>query len=484
MQRLSKFLFVFTLLAACYLLHTANVNAQVPEINLACSETDGPEFHSLRPYQAAPCGEAPVARFCSNKLVVFEDFNMRGACESQRHKETGSWTCEVPGDKGYIAPHNLNITLNESDFPIMGNTEDEFDDATKMNEYASWYLSGVIDKKENEEATDEQVVNFSGPLKKLLPSMIQDQQRINIIKTPLTPVSVTEEDDGSTVEDRENHDQDVVGNLKLTDWYGEISFVRSATNVVGNVVSFLLQAGGVDYPVGGWNHAFPPLPWDDGTGTLDTSTNKWLPGKPFESQILYQKAYNEWKGKTCVILPVIGLGCIDNPLITNKYAELWHFVPLSNNSDKKGKNYLLTGDGPNYVPSAGTEITGQKHKSYLNAPLYFPHTEEVNGLSGLLNNIFQPDGFKEEGLGYPEDVEKMKIGTGPAVTPAPTLRVASVAITAAVAVVPAAALATRTHEHRTKPEQGRWRKVSQTYLRCNQQQQLKQHQHQLLNLQQ
>lgn len=423
MRKLSKIGFLFLLLITfeiwSLMFEAQSSIAQVPQINLSCSETDSPEFNSLRPYQAAPCGEAPVARFCSNRLVVFEDFDMKSACESQRQHETGSWTCEVPEDKGYIGPHDLNITLNESDFPIMGNTEDELDDATKMNEYASWYLSGVIDKKENIEPTNDQVVNFSGPLKKLLPSMIQDQQRINIIKTPLTPVTVTEEDDGSSTKDMENHDQDVVGNLKLTDWNGSLSFVRSVTNIIGNIVDNLLKAEGIEFQVGGWNHAFPPLPWDDGTGAFDNSTGKWLPGKPFESQDQYLKAYNEWKGKSCMTVPIFGLICVDNPLITNKFADLWHFVPLSNNSDKKGKNYLLTGDGPNYVPSAGTQITGQKHKSYLNAPLYFPHTEEVKGLSGLLNNMFQPDGFKEEGLGYPADVEKIKIGTGPAVTPAP-----------------------------------------------------------------
>ena len=42
-------------------------------------------------------------------------------------------------------------------FPIMGNTEevknsqnggDTYDDATKVNEYASWYLSGVNNRAE------------------------------------------------------------------------------------------------------------------------------------------------------------------------------------------------------------------------------------------------------------------------------------------------------------------------------------------------
>ncbi len=67
--------------------------------------------------------------------------------------------------------------FGNSMLPILGNTEqvtnnqggsEEFDDATKVNEYASWYLSGVNNKAEYGENTDDRVVNYSGPVQKLI----------------------------------------------------------------------------------------------------------------------------------------------------------------------------------------------------------------------------------------------------------------------------------------------------------------------------
>ena len=159
MQKLSKIVFVVFLLflaTSGYLFYKVNyVSAQVPGLHFPCDKTDDNEFNSLRPYQASPCGPYPKqALFCSNKLVVFENFQLEGEkeCLKLRRKQTGSFDCSLSYD---VEEHDINITLDESELPIMGNTQDDFDDAQKVNEYASWYLNGVIDKKENPEATDE-----------------------------------------------------------------------------------------------------------------------------------------------------------------------------------------------------------------------------------------------------------------------------------------------------------------------------------------
>lgn len=397
MQKLSKFLFFSFIFSFLYLFSISPIKAvdAIPELLLSCTKTKPNEFHSVRPYQAAPCGEAPTARFCSNRLVIFEDFELSSRC----HK-TNCVNCDIkfPCQPNYqVEPHDLNITLDESEFPIMGNTEDDLSDLTKVNEYASWYLNGIIDKKENKNSTDYQTVNLSGPLRKLLPSMIQDKQRIKTINSTDVTKTFKDPDTGIAYQDADNHNQIVVDNERLRDWLGDLSFFR-----IGALA---------------WDKRTPPLPWDDGT-----VTDPDKPKIPFKSEVLYLKAYNEWKGKSCVILPFVGLFCVDIKVptpfgtidvITNKYAELWQFVPLSNNSDKRGKNYLLTADGPNYVASSGTVIENAMHKSYLNAPLYFAHTQEVKELSELLNSTFQPDSFNDEGVGFPEDVEKIKKGIGP-----------------------------------------------------------------------
>ena len=404
----------------------------VPGLLFPCSETSDNEFHSLRPYQASPCGGAPQALFCSNKLVIFENFQFKShpTCRKLRRKQTGDFDCPV---NYHVKAHDLNITLDESELPILGNTQDEFDDATKLNEYASWYLNGVIDKRENENATNDQVVNFSGPVKKLLPEMVQDAQRIETIRSPKTitlteeiTLSLLEEDDDLS-DKVDNHDQLVIDDKRLSFWAdGSLSGVRSVTNTLNNLPNTIiggllggiatqgLNSAGISTRLeDAWNKCFPPLPWDDGTVEVPTEKN---PSIPFENDLSYKKAYNEWLGKSCVVLPVVGLVCVDLGLgpidvISNECSDLWHYVPLSNNSDKKGKNYLLTGDGPNYVPSQGTEIDNAQHKKFRNAPLYFAHTQEVADLSELLNKTYQPANYESEKL--PETTEQIKKGTKP-----------------------------------------------------------------------
>ncbi len=443
MRNLSKFVFVvFSLFLATfgYLFYKVNnISAQTPSLHFPCDETSDNEFNSLRPYQASPCGPYPKqALFCSNKLVVFETFKFgrESACWDQRKRKTGSFDCTLDY---HVEPHDLNITLDESELPIMGNTQDQFDDAQKVNEYASWYLSGVNDKRENENATDDQVVNFSGPVKKLLPSMIQDAQRIGILKSTKevsgkapAPANPLEQDESAEIL-TDNHDQLVVDDKRLSFWLGDLSGIRSAVQsplgqgVVGGLLGatgqFLnqgLQGIGVNIGSEAWNMCRPPLPWDNGTSTIstniDTGETETTP-IPFATDLEYKKAYNEWLGKTCIILPFVGLQCTDiripTPLggidvISNECSDLWHYVPLSNNSDSEGKNYLLTGDGPSYVPSQGTEIEDAQHKGFKNALLYFSHMQEVMGLSGLLNKTYTPEGHENEKV--PETTEKIKKG--------------------------------------------------------------------------
>ena len=420
MKILSKFLFpsliLFVFTSFFILINPKNADAQTPGLNIRCSKDEARdnEFNYLRPYQASPCGNANKARFCSNTLTFFESFDVTGKGDCVKKDQQGSFHCNPQNGgnvMGRVEPHDLYVELTDSNFPIFGNTEDSLDDAQKVNEYASWYLSGVNDKLENKDATEEQIVNFSGPVKKLIPSMIQDAQRIKIIESATKETTYVDEQTGEKVTEAENHNQKVVDNERLSSWEGDLSFIRSAIDSSGNGLTGALLGGivtnelnniGVDLSIkAGWNKRIPPLPWSDENG------------QPFESDILYQKAYQEWQGKSCAILPIIGLQCIDNPFISNKYADLWHYVPLSNNSDKKGANYLLTDDGPNYVPSQGTEIENAFHETYTNANLYFAHTQEVKDLEELLNSTYRPSGYKSEPI--PETTEEIKRGINTAV---------------------------------------------------------------------
>lgn len=371
-----------------------------PKIGFPCDDTNNPEFHSLRPYQGAVCGDADKASFCSNELKFIESFDVVGMGNCKKQGKAGTFDCD-PDFK--VDSHNLYVELTDSMFPILGNTEqvtnsqggtEQFDDAQKVNEYVSWYLSGVNNKAEYGENTDKKVVDFSGPVQKLLPKLIQEAERIQTISNVKnTDTYFDEEEQKDVVGQPLSHDQIVVcednnkavpcpdgEELRLNDWgEGKLSTLNTILNIIP----------GVDK----WNNRFPPLPWQ------------------FEKQIDYQKAYGEWQGKVCVILPLLGLQCLDPKIgdvidiIPNKWSDLYQYIPLANTTDKSGVQRIV---GVQFQESAGTVISGQFYdgNELKSAPLSFAHTQEVKELSELLNSTYSPQGYESE-KAY-ETTEKLK----------------------------------------------------------------------------
>ncbi len=416
---------------------TTNSDEAFPGISFPCEKVKDPEFHSLRPYQAAVCGDANKALYCSNELKFIESFDLTSKCD--REGRTSDFDCD-PGFN--VDEHNLYVELTDAMFPILGNTEqvknsregtEEFDDATKVNEYASWYLSGVNNRAEYGENTDERVVNFSGPIQKLLPKIIQEAERIKTIKNSVKEVPSDAEEEESSSSDSQvaNHNQIVVcgdsnlgwfGDLfnigkitpvpcyggdekfRLKDgdgdqgWYdGDLSFWNTIANeIVGKIITVLPSVPEdiiTKSVLNHWNKRTPPLPWED---------------DPFEkrpmTELEYKKYYNEWRGKTCVIVPLINfLVCFDNILVANKWADLYQYIPLSNTTDKKGAERILD---VRFEPSKGTEIAHEKYNEAgkKSAPLYFAHTQEVKESSELLNTTYLPKDYESEPL--PETTEK------------------------------------------------------------------------------
>lgn len=411
-----------------------------PGISFPCPKVNDPEFHSLRPYQAAVCGDANKALYCSNELKFIESFDLTSKCD--RKGRTSDFDCD-PGFN--VDEHNLYVELTDAMFPIVGNTEEvtnsqggteEYDDAQKVNEYASWYLSGVNNRAEYGENTDDRVVNFSGPIQKLLPKMIQEAERIKTIgKATISDKPYVDEDSGETFTEPQNHDQVVVcadksflgilgksipepcyeaNEFRLSEWTKDLSFLRSVSNLVVTIFENLPDwakgyvGNQIDEAISvAWNKRFPPLPWDDGTietiGVNVATDEETVKPRPFENDILYKKAYNEWLGKSCVIVPVFGLVCIDNPGVTNTYADLYQYIPLSSTADKKGAERILD---VMFKPSNGTEIAHEKYNEAgkKSAPLYFAHTQEVKELSELLNTTYLPKDYKSKPL--PKSTEK------------------------------------------------------------------------------
>ncbi len=439
MQKLSKFTFLLLLFLFLhinyYILNTTIVYSQepFPELKLACDQTRYKEFHSLRPYQAAHCGDANKALYCSNSFKFVESFNLTDECPYDG--QTSNYLC-YPNYS--VGDHDLVISLDDSMFPIMGNTEEVkngnggtevFDDATKVNEYASWYLSGVNNRAEYGENTNDRTVNYSGPVQKLLPKVIQEAERVNTINKATVNDKPWTDDDGKTYTTPQNHNQIVAcaekkfwffgpvtptpcykgSEYRLGDWKnGGLGIARDLNVVIGRFLELFptipTQVVG-DALASAWDKRTPPLPWDDGTVENPTDDN---PAKPFTSEILYQKAYNEWKGKTCVIVPIVDyLICIDldptNVFVNSEWSEMYQYIPLSNTTDKKGNELIKASGGVIIRGSGQTEVGDDAgYDKAKNAPLYFAHTQEVKESSELLNKTFTP-------LDCPVDEEGNKI---------------------------------------------------------------------------
>lgn len=185
----------------------------VPEVPIPytpCNETRDEEFHSLRPYPASPCDDEPksTVTMCANTFTARQVFEVT---YDNRNQEADS--CTEISSREVSCQYTVNSTVDVSIWPaltrlpIVGNTElvpnsknseNQLDNATRMNEYASWYLNGVTSRaEEDDEYTQNilrlpiltnadieerinEVINFSGPIKKLLPYAVQNNE-VNFI---------------------------------------------------------------------------------------------------------------------------------------------------------------------------------------------------------------------------------------------------------------------------------------------------------------
>jgi hypothetical protein len=174
-----------------------------------CDNTTNDEFHPLRPYPASPCDPLipekpstpsnphlptnPLTFSCGTSinvggsiqfprvnrnnlgsLPVFPETNPQSAEPGTLYRCSGSATetnvCTVER-----ATFEITLNLSNAQIPILGNTQTGLDDATKTNNYLSWYLNGSIQQSDQKEInpnspTDiDRLINYSGPIKKLLP---------------------------------------------------------------------------------------------------------------------------------------------------------------------------------------------------------------------------------------------------------------------------------------------------------------------------
>ena len=140
-----------------------------------CSSGETAKFAPLRPDPGNPCENyvpQEVKFQCGSSITPIEtkEFNPYGR---------GDPDCKIVGRRVTCSKQSsfvVTLDLSKANLGILGNTQDEnLTDEQKINEYLSWYLSGVpqvgdqktLDPKNSKDM--DRLVNFSGPVRKLLP---------------------------------------------------------------------------------------------------------------------------------------------------------------------------------------------------------------------------------------------------------------------------------------------------------------------------
>ena len=379
-------------------------------------DSDDDEFHSLRPYQASPCNPnvEETALFCANDVILADSITVHKSDAVQCEITPGGGspateTCIFEVDRS----RSFAIDISEAELPIMGYTEpsagltsrddrvvnsvsqdETMDDAEKMNEYVSWYLNGVNERAEypfleyvdpNDNSAEaklkrkeitNKLIDFSGPIKKLLAQSSQWRERIEQI----------EDAEASRNKDAGiRHDQ-----------------------VAGCIYSFL----GINFG--------PPIPCY-GTGLDETlKINKrlsdWNNRRPpleeqFQDQTFldYLIKIREWRGQSCILfevpeqflgvsIPIIGgkqfFLCVDSNLRPNFWANLFTYIPYSSTEDRKGDVHVKDAGLSSISPEV--RLTNRVITS-TPADLFFAHMQEDTELADILQNTYVPKGEAKTG---------------------------------------------------------------------------------------
>ncbi|MFC1625585.1 hypothetical protein ACFL1Q_00885 [Patescibacteria group bacterium] len=419
---LSKLLITFLILISAFLLSTKTVSA-------VCKMSPDPEFHSLRPFPANPCNEKAeeLSMICGNDVIIVDNIevNNKGSDFSKCEQDGDTYTCKYEGiDRSFT----VSVDASQSELPIAGNTEmvpnndskdNELSSAQRVNDYLSWYLNGVVYRAEEpplslRELEDlGKIVNFSGPIRKLLPLRIQNDAR------EIQVTGKLESGDnlllGGVIQPTLRHDQTVVCVLRAT-------FDVPLLSTIGDIISFLTgkTSGFGKIQIGGF-----PIQCPTGSPLKLSEWNNEgrLPPKEenFDNYSDFYKEYKSWLGDTCVevgipeTIPVIGgkiiYICYNNPLKPDFYSNLFPYVPLSSTEDRIGvlkihKPVYVDGDVEVDSGNAVFEYFGKNVES-MNSKLYFAHMEENSQLSSLLQTSYLPkDLIQDQAIGVTQPVDK------------------------------------------------------------------------------
>lgn len=396
------------------------------------------EFDSLRPYQASPCSPTvdQPSKLCGNTMLINDVISVTQGDANKGCVSTGpdSKKCfyEIP------RVFDIRVDPSQAELPIAGNTEltrnrysatATIDNATQINDYLSWYLNGTVFRAEDVNRFKKDIatgiydysplVDYAGPIRKLLPLVIQNQARSQQVTDAAT----------GTV----RHNQTVAC------IYG-ISIFKFDVTVLGfNVKTKGLDIGGIPAPCPAQdpNENWLQKLWDSLKGNFiqELKLSDWASNLPPEQkpgekfQDFYQR-YLKWRGKNCVAvtipttipfignIPLVGgmevMYCYDDAFNANYFANEFPWIPFTSTEDKLGdltfnmpvssggSVVVMTSPAPTFV-----KLPAQDSVTSISTNLYFPHMEENQQLSQMLSGSYLPkDLQKDTSLGTTVPIDK------------------------------------------------------------------------------
>lgn len=420
-------IFIFSFVLASLFSYMQNVYAKEPEIPKE-------DYHSFRPKPADPAYKEleDLSLLCGNDMIINKKFEVtpnEGSCSQNGNTLTCSYVIE---EKVRVA-----VDTTKSRLPIMGNTQlvynkensvlnnEELDDTEKVNNLVSWYLNGAVNYAENPHPISDfgslinewwtgyyaNAVNFSGPLRKLLPQDIQFLNKIEQIQNATGSNQGTED---------ERYDQ-IVGCT-----YGIPTPLMLAEGAINSILSIFNKK--IDIPFSSLGNFIGPcnispvfepfkeeFKLSDWPKTVNLLGQNKLPpimdGEKYPNPRDWWIAYERWRGNTCIVIPSwkiipkflrnIGF-CVENILKPNYYADLFMNIPMSSTEDRIGK---LTINEPVSNNTDEVKVEVSEFKLEKPATLYFPHMQESLGLAEELQTTFKPQEGTDNSLGYAEPVD-------------------------------------------------------------------------------
>lgn len=402
------------------------------------STTTDPEFHSLRPYPASPCYKKvdETTLMCANDLIVKKTYNLSssggaGQCPAAdgctvvativSQDASGGNTTKC--DYTCLQLHNqVWMDLSTAKLPIVGNTEDvpngtwqspntnapNLTAAQRMNYYVSWYLNGVVYRAEEDFSgfDPNSLVNYSGPINKLMPWTAQFTDRITSINNAnSTPSKAPTFDANSRHNQIAGCDLYVGGIANLAaiiPCYLSNAVIGDILNGVPNDLAGIilkLTIGRANNRLEDWNSHMPPLENDP---------------KYADNFQAYWKDYLQWRGNLCSpqLFSYLFV-CANLSSGFQIYSLLFRYIPSSNTEDRVGEVFTDSGNlaytrqlplgqgngatiaNVNFKPDnpADTDLAARHN-------LFFAHMQEDSELARLLQSTFatksQDPGFDWE----------------------------------------------------------------------------------------